>query len=130
MAHIRTKYLMCLVLGIVLLGFFANAAQTDEELNKKYAPILGNYEFDMSEMGMGVMVVSIYVENGSLWALPESEGEAGEMFPVEGKTFEFTIENPDSTFALIFMKDENGEYTQCHAVNETMGMDMIGKKKK
>ena len=115
-----------MILGICLIGLSIYAAQTDEELEKKYAPILGNYEFDMSEMGMGVMTVSIYVESGSLWALPEEQGEAGEMLPVEGKVFEFTIEDSDGTFVLTFKKDENGEYTQLHAVNEMMGMDMVG----
>ena len=128
--NITKKPVLCLILGICLIGLSVNAAQTDEELNKKYAPILGSYEFDASEMGMGILTVSIYVEGGYLWALPEGQGEPGEMLPVEGKVFEFTIEDSDGDYFLSFEKDENGEYTKLHAVNEMMGMDMVGIKKK
>lgn len=99
-----------------------------QDLEKKYAPILGDYEFDMSESGMGVMVVQIYIENGSLWAWPKDMGDSpGEMLPNEGKEFVFTIDNGDgSTWEIEFLKDESGKYNKCHAVNEMAGADMTG----
>jgi hypothetical protein len=100
-----------------------------QDLEKKYAPIVGNYEFAMGEAGMGVMTVEIYVEGGSLWAWPQDMGgDPGEMIPKEGEEFVFTIADEMSEWVLTFMKDDNGEYTKCHAVNEAQGVDMTGEK--
>ena len=99
-----------------------------QDLEKKYAPIVGDYEFDMSEAGMGVMTVQIYVENDALWAWPQDSGEPGEMIPVEGQEFVFTIDAGDSEWKMEFLKDESGKYSKCHAVNEVLGMDITGEK--
>jgi len=110
---------------ICLLSFPATA----QDLEKKYAPIVGDYEFDMSEAAMGVMTVQIYVENDALWAWPQDMGDPGEMVPVEGEEFVFTIDSGDSgVWRMEFLKDESGKYTKCHAVNEMMGMDITGEK--
>lgn len=113
---------MAFLLSLVALP---TAAQ---DLEKKYAPIVGDYEFDMSEAGMGVMTVQIYVENDALWAWPQDSGDPGEMIPVEGEEFVFTIDDEGSVWRLEFLKDESGKYTKCHAVNEMQGVDMTGEK--
>ena len=116
---------------LLLSGALTFASQTDEELKKKYAPIVGEYEFDLTEQGMGVIRVDVYVESGSLWAFPEVADSPGEMVPVEGKEFEFMVTDPDSgEFACKFMKDDAGEYTKFHLVNEMMGMDVVGTRMK
>ena len=80
-------------------------------------------------MGVGVLGVEFYVEGGSLWAMAETSDEPGEMLPVEGKEFEFTIEDPEEgTWGIKFLKDDNGEYTKCHIQNETMAVDVIGER--
>lgn len=99
-----------------------------QDLEKKYAPIVGDYEFDMSDAGMGVMTVEIYVENNALWAWPQEMGDPGEMIPKEGEEFVFTIEDEMSVWVLTFLKDESGKYTKCHAVNEAQGVDINGVK--
>jgi hypothetical protein len=123
------KTIVCLSLAVLVFGAIAFALQTDEELKKKYAPILGSYEFDMTDYGMGVLSVDIYVEYGSLWAFPETSDSAGEMIAVEGKEFEFTIEDPtEGTYEIKFLKDETGKYAKCHVINEFAGMDVVGTK--
>lgn len=123
------KTIVCLSLSVLLAGTIAFAFQTDEELKKKYVPILGSYEFDMTDYDMDVLSVEIYVESGSLWALPDSADNPAEMIAVEGKEFEFKIEDPeDGTYELKFMKDDTGEYSKCHAINEFAGIDIIGTK--
>jgi len=78
-----------------------------------------------------VMIVDFYFQDGALWALPETSAEPAKMEPVEGKEFEFTIEDPDEgTYEIKFAKDESGKYTKCHVNNETMGFDLIGTKLK
>ena len=122
-----------ILIGLVLLLFVFQAtglAQAQKsELEKKYAAIIGEYEFDLTEMGMGVVVVSIFCDADAIYAQPDVSDTPGEMQPVEGKEFEFTIEDDEGgTYTLKFSKDESGKYTKCHVVNELMGMDSVGTK--
>lgn len=121
----------CLIMALFIFSSISYSLQ-EEDLEKKYAPILGTYEFDLSDMGYeGFMVrTEFYVDSGSLWAVSNtSASEPGKMIPVEGKKFEFTLEDPDEgTYEIKFLKDDKGEYTKCHIKNETIGMDVIGKK--
>ena len=70
----------CLIVAFFLFCSISYSLQ-EEELKKKYAPILGGYEFDLSDMGIGVVGVEFYVEGGSLWAMAETSDEPGEMVP-------------------------------------------------
>jgi hypothetical protein len=116
-------------IGVAFMMALITLSAAAQDLEKKYAPIVGDYEFDMSEAGMGVMIVQIYVEGESLWAWPQDMGDPGEMIPNEGEEFVFTIDNGDgSMWTLEFLKDESGKYTKCHAVHDVMGTDIIGVK--
>ena len=100
-----------------------------QDLEKKYAPILGDYEFDMTDFGWGVVTAKMYVENDALWSWPDNSDSPGEMIPVEGEEFVFTVDaGEQGVYKLEFMKDESGEYTKCHVTNETLGIDIIGEK--
>ena len=115
------------ILTVFLLGFSANA----QDLEKKYAPILGDYEFDLTNFEMGIVTVKIYVEYDALWAFPDNAEEPGEMVAVEGEEFTFTVDAGDQgIYEMRFLKDESGEYTKCHVKNEAMGMDVTGEKVK
>jgi hypothetical protein len=72
------KTIVSLSLAVLLFGTIAFTFQTDKELKKKYALILGNYEFDMTDFGMGVLTVNVYVEYGALWAFPDNSDSPGE----------------------------------------------------
>lgn len=120
----------CVALTLMLFWIVGSAgAHLSEDVEKKYAPILGDYSFDMTDHGFGVLKVTIYVENEKLLAITEVSSNPGQMEPVEGKEFEFTIEDPDEgTYSIKFLKDDNGKYMKCHILNEQMGMDVIGEK--
>ncbi len=94
---------------------------------KKYAVVLGDYEFDMPEMGMGVMTINVYVEDDALWAWPETSNEPAKLEPVAGEPMKFTVEDPDEgTYDVWFLKDEKGNYSKCRVANEGQGMDVTG----
>jgi len=128
----RVSPLLCLAVMLLLINPVTFAQEKKQDLAKKYAVIVGDYEFDMTETEMGgVMTVNFYIEDGALWGLPETSAEPAKMEPVEGKEFEFTIEDPDEgTYEIKFIKDESGKYTKCHVKNDTMGFDLIGTKVK
>ena len=114
---------------ILFWTFVSVSASTDEDLEKKYVSILGDYSFDMSSQGYGVLKVTFYVENEKLLAITEVSSNPGQMEPVEGKDLEFTIEDPDEgMYSIKFTKDDTGKYTKCHISNESMGMDVTGTK--
>jgi hypothetical protein len=115
---------------LLVMNPVVSAQEKKPDLAKKYAAILGDYEFDMTEMGMGIMNVNFFIEDGALWTLAETSTEADKMEPVEGKEFEFTVADPadGSTYEIKFAKDESGKYTECHVKNEVMGFDLIGTK--
>ena len=117
-----------LLLVCFALVLFAVNSTAQEALEKKFAVVAGDYEFDMSDMGMGIMLVSFYVEDGAFWALTETSSEPGKMEPVEGKELEFTIEDEDGTFLIKFLKDDQGKYTKCQVINEAQGIDITGTK--
>ena len=128
----RVSPLLCLAVMLLLINPVTFAQEKKQDLAKKYAVIVGDYEFDMTETEMGaVMTVNFYFEDGTLWALPETSAEPAKMEPVEGKTFEFTIEDPEEgTYEIKFAKDESGKYTKCQVKNEVMGFDLVGTKLK
>jgi hypothetical protein len=115
-----------LVLVFFVLSFVSFSLIGQEiDLEKKYADILGSWEVDLSDAGMGMLMVEFYIEDGALWALPEM-GEAGQMIPVTGEEWKFTI---DSEWELEFIKDDNGKYHKCIVINEAGGINTTAQKK-
>ncbi len=128
----KVSPLLCIAVMLLVMNPVVSAQEKKPDLAKKYAAIVGDYEFDMTEVGMGVMIVNFYIEDGAFWSLLESSTEAAKMEPVEGKEFEFTVNDPNdgSTYEIKFAKDESGKYTQCYVKNEMMGFDLLGTKVK
>lgn len=105
------------------------AGPQEQDAKKKYAELVGDYEFDLADLGMGIVIINVYVEGDSLWVWPETSSEPAEMTPVEGETFKFYIEDDEEgRYDVIFLKDEEGKYTKCRVVNENMGLDSTGSK--
>ena len=98
---------------------------TDEDLKKKYAPILEKYEFVTDG---GAFVLEFYIEDKALWA-DSGDGRPATMESLKDKMFEFKAEDPlTGVFEIKFLKDDSGEYKICHVVNTSMGLDAKGNK--
>ncbi|MFC2157031.1 hypothetical protein ACFLT9_04265 [Acidobacteriota bacterium] len=129
-ANHKWTMFMCSLLGLLLMVSISIAyeIQDDDALNKKYAPILGDYEFDLSGMGGEVIVLKIHVEGGELWG-DSGDGKPVTLEPVEDKEFEFTADDPDSgALEIKFVKDDEGNYTSCLINLVTMGVEIEGRK--
>ncbi len=106
-----------------------SAGDQEGDAKNKYAALEGDYEFDLADLGMGIVIINIYVEGDSLWVWPETSDEPAEMTAVEGEVFKFFVDDPEEgRYDIIFLKDESGKYSQCRVVSEGMGLDTIGTK--
>lgn len=115
---------MSFSLVLLLIGsLMAAQEKSEEELKKEYAPILGEYEF---VAGGQTEIIRFYIEDGSLWA-DSGDGRPVTLEPVEDEVFSFAAEDPiNGVFEIKFSKDDHGEYTKCHIVNEAMGLVIDG----
>lgn len=113
-----------LILGLLLTAsIHAVQEKSDEALKKKYAAILGEYEFED-----GALLLNYYIDAGELW-VDSGDGRPAIMQPVEGKLFVFKAEDPQTgIFDISFEKDEQGEYTVNRVSNETAGLEVVGYK--
>jgi hypothetical protein len=112
--------LIMLALMVSVCSPILLAQQEDEALKKKYAPVLGTYEFSLDAQ---VMVITFWVEGGAILGAPEGETPA-EIIPVEGQELKFEADVEGQNYELTFVKDESGKVTSCiMAVN---GMEVAG----
>ena len=125
-----TRFLFVIAFSILCLLMihpitFSQQEAADEGLKNKFAPILGEFEFITDG---GSFILNFYIEGGSLWA-DSGDGRPATMEPLKDKMFEFKAEDPQTgIFEFKFLKDDNGEYTICHVVNSSMGLDAKGNK--
>ena len=120
MAIISKKTILILTLALFVLSA-SLFAYYQEDAEKKYAPLVGDFEFDMQGQ---IMVVSFWVEDGKLVGAPEGETPE-ELEPVEGEDLKFEVNTADGQFMeLEFVKDEAGNINTCIVL--MMGMELEG----
>jgi hypothetical protein len=117
---------MCLSAAIFIVFSISTAQEeSDAGLEKKYAPILGEYEF---VTGGGSDIILFYIEEGDLWA-DSGDGRPQTLQPDEDEMFSFTAQDPiNGEFEIKFLKDEQDEYTICQIANAAMGLELEGTK--
>jgi hypothetical protein len=127
MSYVLKPLIVFSILCLLMIQSIAVAQEAaDEGLKKKYAPILGEYEFVMEG---GTFTLKFYVEGGALWA-DSGDGRPATMESLKDKLFEFTAEDTQAgIFEIKFLKDDQGEYTICHVVNAGVGLDAKGNKR-
>ena len=120
---LQRKNILILALLALMVSVFSPvllAQQEDEALKKKYAPVLGTYEFALDAQ---VMVISFWVEGGVILGAPEGETPA-EITPVEGQELKFEADVDGEYYELTFVKDESGKVTSC--IMAVGGMEVEG----
>jgi hypothetical protein len=121
--------LVCLLAAILISGSVSVAQEkSDTALEKKYAPILGDYEFDLTDMGGDVQLLAFHITEGALW-VDSGDGDPAVCEPVEGAEFEFTaVASDGQDFEIRFAKDDEGHYAICHINILSMGIEIEGTK--
>jgi len=108
---------------LVLLLLCTIAFSLGDDLAKKYAPIIGTYEFQADYQ---VLAVKFWVEDGKFWGAPPGETPA-EIVPLEGEDWKFEATTDSGEYYVItFAKDESDKFNKCTL--ETMGMEIAGKR--
>jgi glutamine amidotransferase-like uncharacterized protein len=122
--------IMLLAISAMFLTTISLDSQDSPQYPKKtYSEVLGDFEFVLSDIGMGISIITFYAEDGTLWAREGTATEASELTPVRGKEYEFTVKDRDEgLYELKFLKDEFGLYTKCHVKNHSLGIDATGNK--
>jgi hypothetical protein len=113
------KRILSTIIGIALTLPLIGATSFAQEKSKEdrvklYKEIAGDYEFDLSDFGQGIMVINFYEEDGSLLGAPEGQTPE-EASPVEGEELKFEVITTDGEeFELSFVRDEETKkITKC-----------------
>lgn len=118
----KNKVNAVVICSVLMLMFLSPIAfSLGDDIAKKYAPIVGTYEF---QMDADVMNVKFWVEDEKFWGAPPGETPA-EIVPLEGEDWKFEATTDDGQYFLItFAKDESGKFNKCTL--EAMGMEIEG----
>lgn len=119
----------CLIPAVLMSGPVCfEQEKPGADLEKKYAPILGDYEFDLADMGGDVQTLNFSIIEGALW-VDSGDGDPAECEPVEGLDFEFTAVSSDGQeFEIRFEKDDEGEFSICYINIVAMSIEIVGSK--
>ena len=78
---------------LLMLTSISVTAAAGQDPAKTYEKFLGNYEFDLGDMG-GVKVFEFYVKDGAFW-IEYGFTSPGELKAEENSTDQFTFTDPD-----------------------------------
>ena len=117
---------LALVSGPALAG----QASADEALAKKYAPIIGGYELDLTALGGDLHPTDVVVRDGKLW-VDDGDGRPVEIKPVGDSGLEFEAQDErNGYFTVTFSKNDLGAVIKMRLVMPDQGLDVSGNKVK
>jgi hypothetical protein len=107
---------------------FASGPQEKKPANK-YAAFCGDYRFDLTSYGAGVITAKVYAENDELYVNAETSQNPDKLSPVENEPTKFFLDDPDEGhWDFEFLKDDKGKITKCRIVNAGLGIDAVGER--
>jgi hypothetical protein len=107
---------------------FASGPQEKKAADKR-AAYCGEYHFDLSSYGAGLITAKVYVESDALYIWADKSEPPDVLNPVENEPTKFFLDDPDEGhWDIEFLKDEQGKFTRCRLVNPGLGIDVIGEK--
>ena len=118
------------LLASALIVAFSFAAEPQEKkAADKYAPYCGEYQFDLTSYGAGLIAAKVYVENDALYIWADRSEPPDVMNPVENVPTKFFLDDPDEGhWDIEFLKDDQGKFTKCRLINAGLGIDVVGEK--
>jgi hypothetical protein len=115
------------VLTLLIAACSLAWAAQDQKPQGKYAPYCGEYQFDLTAYGAGIITAKVYVENDLLYIWADKSEPPDVMTPVENVPTKFYLDDPDEGhWDIEFLKDDQGKYTKCRLVNAGLGIEVVG----
>ena len=123
------RHILFLTMGILVAVGSTFSQGQNETLQGRWKEIVGEYELRVQ--GVGVVNMKLLFKDGKLLSYEEGDNDPTLFEPVEGKELEFVYRHATrGLYHVTFTKDAQGKYTRLRAVNETIGFEATGKKKK
>jgi hypothetical protein len=115
-------------LALVSVPAMAGQSGVDEALAKKYAPILGGYELDLTAVGGDLHPTDVVVRDGKLW-VDDGDGRPAEIRPVGDSGLEFEGQDEfNGSVHVTFIRNDQGAVIKMHLVMPDNGLDVFGNK--
>jgi hypothetical protein len=123
------RALAILAAAVLAAGLsFASGIQ-EKKAADKLAPFCGDYSFDLTSFGAGVIKAKFFVENEDLFVIAETAQTPDKLSPVENEPTKFFLDDPDEGhWDFEFIKDAQGKIVRCRIVNAGLGIDSTGDK--
>ena len=117
-------------LTLISVPAMAGQSGADEALAKKYAPIIGGYELDLTAVGGDLHPTDVVVRDGKLW-VDDGDGRPVEIKPVGDSGLEFEAQDErNGYFTVTFIKNDLGAVIKMRLVMPDQGLDVSGNKVK
>ena len=117
-------------LALIPVPAMAGQSGADEALAKKYAPVIGTYELDLTAVGGDLHPTDVVVRDGKLW-IDDGDGRPAEIKPVGDSGLEFEGQDDyNGTVKVTFIKNDQGAVIKMHLVMPDNGLDVFGNKVK
>jgi glutamine amidotransferase-like uncharacterized protein len=104
-----------------------HAKESQATPNATIAAVSGDYEFDLTEAGAGVLVLKFLVKDAALWVQTAASSGPDRLEPVVGRDSTFAMTDPEEgTYVVEFLDGGAGRSTKARLTNQTLGIDVIG----
>lgn len=124
----RCAWIVPAAAALIALVSIASEPQ-GKKAAEKYAAYCGEYQFDLTSYGEGIITVQVYVENDSLYLWADKSEPPGVVSPVENSETKFFLDDPDEGhWDIEFLKDDQGKFTLCRLINKGFDIDVVGRK--
>jgi hypothetical protein len=89
--------------------------------------VVGDYEFDPTEAGAGILVLKFVAVDGALWVQTAASSWPNRLDPVADSDSTFSLIDPkEGTDVVEFLDPDDGRFTRARLTNPTPGVDAFG----
>jgi len=122
----RRAWIVPIAAALIAVLSFSSEPQGKKAADK-YAAYCGEYQFDLTSYGAGLITAKVYVENDSLYMWADKSEPPDVIIPVENSETKFYLDAPDEGhWDIEFLKDDQGKFTLCRLINKEHGIDVVG----
>jgi hypothetical protein len=120
---IRSTILAATVLVLGLHAPTVRSFEGDTSPETQLAELCGDYEFDLTDSGLGVVIIRFSAKDGSLWFQTESSAQPRRLETKVGSSNAFTTRDPvEGLYEIEFLPGQSGGFALARFKNDTLGV--------